>query len=633
MSTYEQIADESNRISKWFTSIIPQARPRFNRTLRSHQVEVLPGVNSSDHRWPGYLRTLYADVVDTLPSSSKLDSSLIVGSSPDDYSACLHIAGHVPSHVGYPQVNVPRASDWFDHTDRIAFENLVTIMTEDWNPTLGYDIQPSFAGLSSPTSGSKDPRWKWDRVLDISSYGIESYLDTMAHSPARALAKYHDSRAVANLSRLQPDRFIFQDGRWRSKPRFILDDKGLITGDLIEQDKSIDPEFFDGHISEADIDGVAAMRYRLVNAPTFRTTILGSVWMQGFRSIYFERYGATWHHKGREDILKKTEGYIPIAVDIGSMDTKIPEFMFTAFEEVMHRTWNVLPHLIGMWTRCAIFSPDPCRDRKPAQGIWFGSPADHNDMVYAGLLSGVFTNTDMGKMFGTFLVLRLIRLAIGLDLTTNPSHLRAFLQHKTPDIRLLNLGDDSLLCISPRRRDWADKIRAYLANDKFADSRDHYASLDVEDPTAFLSFLIAVDPLDGRVCEVLPNSMSYLRNFLVPEYGMRTQQRPYPYLGYQARENVYRDAPAYSQLRELRNKHAYDILGVDIEAVMASGVESDQARLDAQLNLDDYAIARWLEDPSRKYWDPNLMDQDLPGPHMKVSGNAIHSLIAHFKRN
>lgn len=556
-------------------------------------IDIYPGVRSDDPRYLRATLQIYEE------ASSKMGSEFPEFLRPDDvvadFSPLLTVPGMIPDQLGYPPVvlNPPTPSQRWLH----FYDAIVRVVVANSTEDRPYTIRNSSGGAMLNITNPEEKFQHTDRMVRFHG---KRWLDAFCDDPRTCLTKYRDGRIIINYSRAQADRWSWNRGLWQPKERLVVDWDNYVTGGRVPQDKRLDA-------LGGDYVGRSAVRFRNVNGPTFPTTILLSATIEeDLRGAIFGRYGYTWHHRGRDHIASKAKGKFPVALDISQMDSNVPIEAFTRLEAGAAAKFGNAARLITAWASAVSFTTDPRRDGNGSQSLFTGDPSFRDPRtVYAGLLSGVATNTEIGKFAVSAAILE-VAFNAGLTTPKSDEEMDLFLQGRWV-WTLLNLGDDSLILFEDDRS--RQKFLKKLETGLF--------KLAPEVPAKFLGFNVVVD-LEGRFLDVYPSLGTFLSNELIAEYTYEdpTTKAPHhrskrartaPGIGRAARDISIEGIPGGDYVKEIRDRSLRDHLGL----TPATFKEWERRELQFYgVPEGGYTLAdlHAIEDRTRASWDEAVAD-------------------------
>lgn len=556
------------------------AKKYLSRRNSPRSQEVLPGIHSFDGRYLLATEALHsrlskAAVLDEQPGG-------VAGANgiPGDWSTLLSVSG-----MGMDPLPIPlqdngtlRESYGLAADGGFASPDDEALFHELLDEMFGYHAPAALAIRKPATTGfpyfTSDPEYKLTAVRKALST-LTLYLRMQMANPGEALDTYDSAMAYAIFERQQADSSVVRgDGSVVPKERLSPDEEYVRSfgeaGYLRPCDKSV-------VIEGRSYAGHAAMRRRPVFGMSFVPNHVVSAVFSCMRSVYLDRFEFTWKHRSAAHMSEKLVGvHHLVGCDVKNMDNTIPRFAIRAMCAGLRR------HLRGDFVdmlEAMYFAPfamsNPFRDGRTFNHFFGGDPLDPKTWEnFPGLPSGISSNPDTGKFWMTFVYIVAAR-ACGAVIPKGS--VARFLRGELA-VKLLDMSDDAVIGFESE-----EQVAAFKAYES------PYMKLGVESPAAMLG---SVAIREGGAIKFVPNIITYVTNFYVPERGIQHPSRSANWaLGFNEREAHYSTAPMYKEVREITEATISEFFGIK-PSTLAS---IDRMRRE---NIDDTSVdAQLLANP------------------------------------
>lgn len=351
-------------------------------------------------------------------------------------------------------------------------------------------------------------------------------------------------------SRHQADKVWKEDGVWKTKSRVAPSEEEARMGLVPKQ--PADKTFKDrnGHI----VDGHFAMRVRDVFAFSGLLNLLFSVFFCSFRTVYLNRFAATYKTFGSASKEARIKLYrFVFGSDVKTMDKTIPvwfiedfcnelkKYVADEFCDVLYKAFRSSYVACPNGTKFSddfnpLFGPDPL------SGVFTNFP---------GLPSGIAPNPDIGKLWMTW-VYSLVYRDVGA--LQHPSELEAFLAGRNLTHGLQDSADDA----------------SFLTNDeevaaKLPTAKSRYAILEISSPNVYLGDVYS---MSGGEKRAFPNIVTYAVNEIAREHDVSQMPIENNAFGMAARDEVYSKAPTFKEVSSLMSEIYLQELGFDPHSLM-----------------------------------------------------------------
>jgi len=494
----------------------------------------------------------------------------------------LTVTGYPMNPMGSakPQ-NSPKGGEATRKEQVALVEEIIQELDFHYRPEPFQASKISRAGVPSPVI---EPEWK------MYCYGLgvaeaRSIAELVHRGDFITLLSRHGVAFVRAITRRkQADAVTMEEGGPRSKPRTVID----FFGKEVAAEKSI-----------ASAPGHFRQRVRTAwAAPNFPTLALQALIFNPLKSWLMHNYGFTWTHRGPAHIAEKLAGCAAVvALDVSNYD----QGQHTEVVETLYRTLPGIPDAHRALGLTLVRSPILLRmDYLGRRGHRFlGDPFDPATFdLKVGNDSGAAHNSLCNFLTGFAFILKLLR-DVGMSLPRETW--RQLLTGRHPDVRILNMGDDTLLGFTQSGLGYYQKLLPYLREE-----RHPWFRIRLEDPAAFLGMIVCRGG-PGKII-ALPSLNSYFVNFLAPERPITHRSRRYWGFGYHVRKFWYSQNPAFRDADRLMQMTAKEVLGVTMDDLVGEGeIPSLPGEL---LNL---AAVSFIEDPSVIHYkvDPRAVPRRL----------------------
>lgn len=552
------------------------AKKYLSRRGSPRSQEVLPGIHSFDGRYMLATEALYrrlsaAAVLDEQPGGVAAANGV-----PGDWSTLLSVSG-----MGMDPLPIPlqdngslRESYGLAADGNFASTDDERLFHELLDEMFGYHAPAALAIRKAASTGfpyfTTDPEYKLSAARRALS-DVSSYLREQMSDPAAALSTYHSAMAYAIFERQQADSSTVRaDGFVVPKERLSPDEEYVRSmgerGHLRPCDKSV-------VIEGRQYNGHAAMRRRPVFGMSFVPNHVVSAVFACMRSVYLDRFEYTWKHRSAAHMSEKLRGVSHlVGCDVKNMDNTLPKFGIRAMCDGLRR------HLRGDFVdmlEAMYFAPfamsNPYRDNRAFGNFYGGDPFEPSSWTsFPGLASGISSNPDTGKFWMTFVYIVAAR-ACGADIPVGS--VAKFLRGELP-VKLLDMSDDAV--IGFENEEQVNAFKAY---------KSPYMKLGVESPAAMLG---SVAIREAGEIKFVPNIITYVTNFYVPERGIQHPSRIANWaLGFSEREAHYSTAPMYKEVRDITESTMSEFFGIKPSTLASLDRmrrdQMDDSSVDAQL--------------------------------------------------
>lgn len=215
----------------------------------------------------------------------------------------------------------------------------------------------------------------------------------------RAFDQYDTVFVQSINERQQPNRIIWEDGKWRSKDRNAPTPEEARTGNF--EGKRTANMTVEG--PSGPISGHFAMRRRAVFGMSGIPNYVMTAIMGCHRVVYLNRFAFTYKTRDAADKERKIANYKwLVGSDVKSMDTTIPQWFFDLLLEELHTYWDErLVTVLRRMLYAPYVVPPPYRETPDGYDpVFGGSPLEPSSFdTHVGLPSGIFINPDLGKLW------------------------------------------------------------------------------------------------------------------------------------------------------------------------------------------------------------------------------------------
>lgn len=545
---------------------------RMSAKRRNRGIPIYPEKLSDDHDFLTFMAKTARESTDA--SKVEVDESGVLGPDavPGDFYQLLTVAGHGMNPISTPPVDnvkireaLKLATGFQTPRDKQIFDLLVKFMFARSAPA-AMPIRRE-ASTGAPDYVNDVEKKKAEFRFAITN--MEQFLDDVAKD--RLLALYLDYNAPivqTTGERIQADKVEMIDGRPKSKDREVNDElaarSGLKEGKRYPADKRV---FKDGSIIEGHFGG----RRRTVYGMSFVPNYVLAMFCASWRKVYLEDFAFTWKHRTGDEILGKMKRYSNVVgFDVKQFDQSVGSWMIDAFVEQLALYVDPrVAKLIKLMFKAPYIVPYPWADGTSDEEFnpLFGDDPFNVESfkMDVGLPSGIAINPDCGKLFMTWQYLVLLDryyknvVEIGVDTILRGEH---------SDYGLLNMGDDCVVLVNDQN------FATWYKEGNYRDNA--YFSLDEERPISFLGNVPYRD--EKGELKLAPNIISYLVNWLVPEFGIDHGKRKFFWaIGERERRVHYAQAPSYPKIHEIFERNFRDKYGV-LPASIANEAYEQQRR-------------------------------------------------------
>jgi hypothetical protein len=572
----------------------------FTRTFRDTDVEIFPGIFSTD---PQYM-VFVSDLVKRLQSRFKktvLESGFFDSTAiSTNFQELNTVAGVKSKPIGYTLVgneefrNEKRlASGFVKSRHELIFREFMELCYDGYN----YEATGQIAKISS--SGfpmfTNDVGYKL-KHLNILAHNVSDIMVKIGKRDFKGLwTSYKLSFCGALSIRSQYDSWLYDNGTFTPKPRSVIDAEYAMSGGKkglrFPAEKRV---LLNGFLYV----GKAANRIRIVSAKPSAYNNMGTSWFEGFRSWTDAKYPETWKHKGRSDILRKAKKYLAVmGLDVTEYDKSFPYWLFEQWINSLPITEEARSFMrFGMLSPTFYSSqgetPDP---------MWTGDPFDPEYYSqYVGLPSGIFFTSALGKIGFTFAMLCMIDDVTG-DVLGN---IDAILKHEHPVYAISNMGDDTLL--HSNSDELIRRLKDRAEHSEFGMSE--YFVVDIEDGVRFLGNVGYIDK-SGEI-NLCGDMATYLGNMLVPERSINSKMRKYGVYGLLERRAAYEDNPSFQEIDGIFQATFAEHYGFNWMDMLMDNVVYPT---DENIAVTSFADLEVLLDPSKLFYkyDENDISQSV----------------------
>lgn len=348
--------------------------------------------------------------------------------------------------------------------------------------------------------------------------------------------------------RTQADKVTCDGGRYKSKDREVNDEHAARTGDMSSRRPASKDVVIDGQV----LDGYFAGRRRTVYGMSFVANYVVAAVFATMREHYLSAYDFTWKHRTPESILEKMRRYKFLAgFDVKQFDQSVGTFMVEEFtKELANHVDRRIAKLIRLMFAAPYMVPYPwiADTSEEAFNPLFGDdPFDERSFVMEpGLPSGISCNPDFGKLA---MMTQYLCLADDYFHDVLEVGVETILRGEHEKYGFLNMGDDCVVLTNDE---------GFFAHINDGAYKAQYFAVEPERPISFLGNVPYTD--ERGELQLAPNVISFLVNWLVPEFGIENhRRRDFWAVGDIERRQHYARAPMYSEVfglyEEIFTKH------------------------------------------------------------------------------
>lgn len=606
----------------WLKVTETSAMKRYISMKRSPKpAEILPGIYSFDPKYLHLMERVYAELSAEFPVTANEDGTAGQNGIPTGWETLLSVPGYGMDPLPIPLTDngslretygLDANPDFASNEDRALFHELVDEMFGHHTPASLHYRRGAVTGVPYMTADDDYKMSSLRRLLAAPDDLIRKVLTR----PEDAAKEYGAVNAYAIFKRSQADGGTVKGRRLIPKERLSPDPAYVRSqgreGRLLPCDKSVvlDGRYYDMH---------SAMRERPVFGMNFELNHLGVGVASCVRAVYLDRFAFTFKHRSGEELAAKLSSTPHIVgCDVKNMDNTVWRRGIEELLIGLRRHWR--DDFVDL-LQAMLFAPfviaNPYRDGRAFDPFFGGDPFDPKSWTsWPGLPSGIFFNPDIGKFIMTF-VYAIAARECGMPLKAGDGSLRRFLMGEA-ETKLCDMSDDALIGFPLKEM-----------ADKFDDYESPYMKLGVERPAAMLGN-VAVRK-DG-VLAFVPNAVTYLSNFYVPEHGISSKlRRDFWSVGFVERNSHYAAAPAIARVKEIINKGMRDVFGVDADTLAAvhrleHGLARDLSSIDQQV----------LTNPAYLHYRYSLTDLSAPTRELlaaSIPAEESYPAIKRFFRN
>ena len=245
-----------------------------------------------------------------------------------------------------------------------------------------------------------------------------------------------------------------------------------------------------------------------------------------FLRNFLSRYEFTYKPRGPEDMSRRVQWGRLVSVDVAQFDNNTPAFLigefFERFAGRAGQEW-ALPCALSLYSP---FVAPPVTPQ--GELLALGHPYEGSLPLARGIPSGHAANVPLGRLIGTFTqIVPLLDSGI-VDI----KDLDALLLGDHPRVKIMNSSDDAAYSFAD------EGSRQALV--QYLESEEHpYFEVAPEPYFQYLGH-VAVQRHPHAAVSLKMRASSYLINMLSPERSTQGQLRRYPWTGFAAREDLYR---------------------------------------------------------------------------------------------
>jgi len=462
------------------------------------------------------------------------------------------------------------ASDWLTLRDRAIFRELANVMLANWTPGPVKVAEFSSSGFPLHTRQAEAKIAAYREAIPH----LEEIVSLASSRNLLDLYRRHKLLVCYRMQvRKQADSFKLDkaSGKYKAKHREFPNLEFALTngerGNIIPADRTCEWN-----------DQLVLARLRTVYGLSNTVNLLIASCFEGHNVSLFKRFPDTFKHRGASDIARKLNRWrYHVAADVGNHDFLVPKFVMRLGFDALREIWDdrVVDFIELAWQApCYVPNLNVYEEPDP---FWLGHPLNPQDFNHwYGIPSGHFLVSWAGK-FGCMGVYLCKLDRIGVDVL---GHVEEILSFKHPQVGILNLGDDSVVCFND------PSLHARYSSEL---DEQHYYATGVE-PLSFLGNAIFKDRPEDQNVRVCNNPVSYLTNRLVAERALGSWFKEYWVIGHYAREQVYSTMPCYGQLRESFERAFRDEMGYDFEHAVNSHPDAKMS-VEAQSEADLLTLA------------------------------------------
>lgn len=566
-----------------------EAGKHYSYCLRSGPIDVFPEIMSDDPRYLAFCSRLATRLDEELPKKRVLESGFY-----DEFAISTNfqelntVAGYNMKPATYAVIDNTAlrdemflCRDFQNDRDRQIFAELMACRYKEHDGTRG-----KISRISSSTFPffSKSMELKSQHLSLLLSKGEKFKKLVMEDNLEDLFEEFKVLFAMVDVYRSQADVFKLDGSTYKPKERFVNDieyaNSGGRLGKRFIADKSV---VIHGRL----LDGKAAARARTAFGYSNVLNLIMTAAFEGFRHAGDLKFGKTFKHRSRAEILEKIEQYENVVpVDVTQFDQSVPKFLMD--EWIKLSPFNEFgKKILSLMVTSPMFYRGVSEDTEP---YWSGDPFDidyYNQ--YRGLISGLFSTSAMGKDFFTFCTLTMLDKVYG-DVLGN---VEKILKWEHPAYAITNMGDDTNIHFNGKS--FRSFVTSQMETQQYGMSQ--YFKVDLEDGFKFLGNIGYINK-DGkkRLCGDIG---TYLKNMLVPERGVSSKHRKYAVYGLLERRHVYADHPLFQIVDQIFMEEfarAFSISWIDLmEKHLELPVSEDvYVRTQAELEV--------LLDPSKLHY-------------------------------
>jgi len=337
--------------------------------------------------------------------------------------------------------------------------------------------------------------------------------------------------------RTQADKVKFENNRYTSKDREVNDEHAARTGDFSTRRPASKEVRVDGTV----IDGFFAGRRRTVYGMSFVVNYVVAAVFSTMREHYLHAYDFTWKHRTPESILEKMRRYKYLAgFDVKQFDQSVGQFMIDEFVSELGLYIDPrIAKLIKLMFAAPYIVPYPYvagTEEVPFNPLFGDDPFDVSSFTMRlGLPSGISCNPDFGKLV---MMTQYLCLADDYFHDVLEVGIETILRGEHSEYGFLNMGDD---CVVLTNDD------GFFNHINAGEYKADYFAVEPERPISFLGNVPYTD--ERGELQLTPNVISFLVNWLVPEFGIENhRRRNFWAIGDVERRQHYARAPMYSEV-------------------------------------------------------------------------------------
>lgn len=515
------------------------AKFRLKQGYMSMGQEILPGINSMDPRFHHFLRSVAADLNDSIDRSTKDGFAGESGVSGDfGIIKCASGVRARPSgYVIHNNVCRREANGLHIHVpskaDISIFHKLCDLMFSE-------HVRKDISVAKQSSSGLPNIVFEAQPKIDLF---LREFSETRVNDTMRAINRRQGTDLLARGIAPCYVQNYRNSADVPGKVRYVADLLYATTngeqGSFHATDKTV---YYDnGKVAEE----IGGLRARHVQGYNNALNLAIAVWRGGTMDVCHAKYAFTWKHRGKDDIERKINEWmhgkadaVIQGVDVTQFDNSCPDWCLREF--VAYGSGRFFSEEFAQFLDYSLHAPV----FQPETGDGLGAimhcdPVAMTQLESPGLMSGNDLVAPMGKLVNMWNYFCVLSRIIGVNSVLD--RMEHILLGLDPDFGHMNMGDDGLLFFS--RKELLDKF--------FEAGKSGYLAIDRE---AALKFLGHVIIRTGDKFKAYNDVISFMRGTFVPERAWDSKFRTYWHIGLAAKYQLYGESPSFSQVLEITDK-------------------------------------------------------------------------------